>query len=165
VSSPYNPQPGSPGGYGGPMPGGPYMAPGYDAGSRGYLQGGPVPGITQAVQLQLQNVLNFEGRASLSAYWWYVLAFVVADIAGWIVMAIFTAILHSVPALVILLYLVFALALFAAALTSLSVSVRRLHDSDKSGWLLLLGFIPFLGGLAVLILTLLPGTPGPNRFG
>ena len=42
--------------------------------------------------------------------------------------------------------------------------MRRLHDSDKSGWWYLLAFVPF-GGLVVLVFTLLPGTPGPNRYG
>jgi len=48
---------------------------------------------------------------------------------------------------------------------SLAVSVRRLHDQDRSGWLLLLAFIPFLGWFALLVLMCLEGTRGPNRFG
>ena len=54
---------------------------------------------------------------------------------------------------------------FVIGLTGLSVGVRRLHDSDKTGWLLLLGFIPILGWIAVIVLLVLPATPGPNRFG
>lgn len=49
-------------------------------------------------------------------------------------------------------------------LPNLAVSVRRLHDSDKSGWWLLLNFIP-IGGLVLLIFYLLDGTRGPNRHG
>lgn len=165
MSSPYNPEPGGPGGYG-PMPGGPYMAPGgYGAGARDYLQGGPVSGMTQAVQLQFQNVFNFQGRASMSAYWWYALALLIADVAAWIVLLVITAILHSVPVLAVLISVVVWLAMVVVGLSGLSLAVRRLHDSDKSGWMLLLGLIPFVGGIVVLILTLLPGTPGPNRFG
>ena len=48
---------------------------------------------------------------------------------------------------------------------SLSVSVRRLHDQDRSGWMLLLVLIPFLGWFALLVLMCLEGTRGPNRFG
>ena len=48
---------------------------------------------------------------------------------------------------------------------SLSVSVRRLHDQDRSGWLLLLLLIPFFGWFALLVLMCLEGTRGPNRFG
>jgi uncharacterized membrane protein YhaH (DUF805 family) len=44
------------------------------------------------------------------------------------------------------------------------VSVRRLHDIDRSGWWLLLGGIP-IGNLVLLVFHCLRGTPGPNRFG
>jgi uncharacterized membrane protein YhaH (DUF805 family) len=47
----------------------------------------------------------------------------------------------------------------------LAVSVRRLHDQDRSGWLLLLGLIPFLGWFALLVFMCLDGTHGANRFG
>ncbi len=55
--------------------------------------------------------------------------------------------------------------MIAVGLSGLSVAVRRMHDTDKSGWLLLLGLIPFVGGIIVLVLLVLPGTPAPNRFG
>ncbi len=48
---------------------------------------------------------------------------------------------------------------------SLAVSVRRLHDQNRTGWLLLLALIPFLGWFALLVLMCIEGTPGPNRFG
>lgn len=57
---------------------------------------------------------------------------------------------------------VFALASFIPAL---AVGVRRLHDQDRSGWLLLLGLIPLLGGFALLVLMFLSGTNGGNRYG
>ena len=47
----------------------------------------------------------------------------------------------------------------------LAVAVRRLHDQDRSGWLLLLVFIPILGWFALLVFMLLDGTRGRNRFG
>ncbi len=47
---------------------------------------------------------------------------------------------------------------------ALAVSVRRLHDQDRSGWLLLLWLIPFLGWFALLVLMCLDGTRGTNRF-
>ncbi|BEV01111.1 DUF805 domain-containing protein [Novosphingobium olei] len=53
----------------------------------------------------------------------------------------------------------------ASLIPSLAVSVRRLHDQDRTGWLLLLMFIPFLGWFALLVLMCLEGTRGPNRFG
>jgi uncharacterized membrane protein YhaH (DUF805 family) len=50
-------------------------------------------------------------------------------------------------------------------LPSLAVQVRRFHDQDKSGWFVLLGFIPFVGGIIVLVFMCLEGTRGDNRFG
>jgi uncharacterized membrane protein YhaH (DUF805 family) len=149
-------QPGAP--YG--QPGGPYGAPGgyvppgYPQ-QRGYLQGGPVD-FQSAIKLQFANVTNFEGRASLSAYWWYVLGLVVVDV----VLEIFSAAIGSVA-----LSLLIGLIMVAAGLSGLSVAVRRMHDTDKSGWMLLLGLIPFVGWIIEIILLVQPGTPNQNRFG
>lgn len=137
--------------YGGPQGG---YAP-QDPQQRGYLQGGPVD-FQSAIRLQIENVMNFNGRASLSAYWWYALGlFIVGVVADILIFAI-----GSLP-----LTLLIMLVMIAVGLSGLSVGVRRLHDSDKSGWLLLLGLIPFIGGIIVLVLLVLPGTPAPNRFG
>lgn len=48
---------------------------------------------------------------------------------------------------------------------SIAVQVRRFHDQDRSGWFVLLGFIPYVGGLIVLVFMCLDGTRGANRFG
>jgi len=48
---------------------------------------------------------------------------------------------------------------------NLAVTVRRLHDQDKSGWMILLILIPLVGPLILLVFMLLEGTRGPNRFG
>ena len=140
--------------------GGPYGAPGGYAPQgygqqRGYLQGGPVD-FQSAIRLQIENVTNFEGRASLSAYWWYALALFIVNV----VLEIFSIAIGSFPLTMLIL-----LVAFVVGLSGLSVAVRRMHDTDKSGWMLLLGLIPFIGGIIVLVLLVLPGTPGQNRFG
>ena len=61
-----------------------------------------------------------------------------------------------------ILFVVFWLAVIVP---SIAVQVRRFHDQDKSGWFVLLNFIPYLGGLIVLVFMFLEGTRGPNRFG
>jgi uncharacterized membrane protein YhaH (DUF805 family) len=49
---------------------------------------------------------------------------------------------------------------------SILVHIKRFHDRDKSGWWVLIGLIPIIGGLWLLIeLGFLKGTEGPNRFG
>ncbi len=69
---------------------------------------------------------------------------------------------NGLPFLWILLLGIAGLALF---IPSLAVQVRRFHDQNRTGWLVLLGFIPYVGGLIVLAFMCLPGTPGPNRYG
>lgn len=61
-----------------------------------------------------------------------------------------------------ILVLIFALAIFVPAL---AVQVRRFHDQDKSGWFVLLGLIPLVGGLITLVFMCLEGTRGSNKFG
>ena len=63
------------------------------------------------------------------------------------------------------LYGLFFLMMLALLIPSLAVSIRRLHDTNRTGWWLLLGLIPFLGALVLLIFYLLDGTPGPNKYG
>ena len=154
-AGPYG-QPGGPYGQpGGPygQPGG-YPPPGYPT-QRGYLQGGPVD-FQSAIRLQIENVTNFEGRASLSAYWWYALALFIVNA----VLEIFSVAIGSVA-----LSLLVDLAAFVVGLSALSVAVRRMHDTDKSGWMLLLGLIPFVGWIIEIVLLVQPGTPNQNRFG
>ena len=61
--------------------------------------------------------------------------------------------------------LVFGLLYLAIIIPSIAVQVRRFHDQDKSGWMVLLGLIPYVGGIILLVFMLLEGTRGPNRFG
>jgi uncharacterized membrane protein YhaH (DUF805 family) len=129
------------------------------SGPQGYLQGGPVD-FRDAVTLGIRNAFTYTGRASRSAYWWFAAFEVVAWIGVLILALIFSAI--HVSAIAVLLYVVAAIAAF---LISISLTVRRLHDQDKSGFWYFIAFVPFIGGIWLLVLTLLEGTRGPNRFG
>jgi uncharacterized membrane protein YhaH (DUF805 family) len=53
----------------------------------------------------------------------------------------------------------------AVLIPSLAVSVRRLHDTDRSGWWVLIGIVPLIGDIVLLIFFVLDSTPGDNRFG
>ena len=95
---------------------------------------------------------NFQGRASRSEFWWFVLfVFLVYFIAIIIDNVNDQSIVQSIVGLTLFL-------------PSLSVQVRRLHYTDKSGWWSLLGIIP-LGNIILLIMCAFKGTPGTNRFG
>jgi uncharacterized membrane protein YhaH (DUF805 family) len=60
---------------------------------------------------------------------------------------------------------VLAIAFIAILIPSLAVQVRRFHDQNRSGWWVLLGFVPYIGSLVVLVFMLIEGTKGPNDYG
>jgi uncharacterized membrane protein YhaH (DUF805 family) len=66
-----------------------------------------------------------------------------------------------------LIFLLFAwtfLVLVCLEIVVLALTVRRLHDTGRSGWWLLFGFVPWVGAITILVFTLLEGTPGPNQY-
>ena len=106
---------------------------------------------------------RFSGRACRSEYWWFQLLVVLLISAATVidVMAFGFDPMGDEPTANILAGVV-ALAVF---LPSLGVSVRRLHDRDHSGWWLLWGLFPLIGGLILLYQYVQRGTDGDNRFG
>jgi uncharacterized membrane protein YhaH (DUF805 family) len=126
-------------------------------------------GFTEAIQSGFQNYVNFEGRADRAAYWWWVLfTIIVSVIAGAIDRAIGSSILTTPEAAGVsgatvgILTSIASLVLF---LPSLAVLVRRLHDTDRSGWWVLINAIPLIGWIVMLFFLLQPGSLGPNRYG
>lgn len=115
----------------------------------------------QAVTSGFSNYLAFFGRAPRSEYWfWVVFAVLGAVVANIFDAAIF--VYHpDVSPLNSPLSSIFTLVAF---LPSLAVAIRRLHDTDRTGWWLLL--VPTVIGIMVLLYwQSQEGTPGPNRFG
>jgi len=96
----------------------------------------------------------FEGRAGQGEYWWFTLANLVVFVV--------LAVLSSISAIFSILYLIFALAIIVPGL---AVAVRRLHDTDKSGWMLLISLIPIVGFIIVLVFLAMAGDSGENRYG
>ena len=102
----------------------------------------------------LKKYADFNGRARRTEYWLFVLfSMVIAMVLGVVDYVLGT------PGII---GLIFALAIL---IPSIAVGVRRLHDTDRNGWWLLIAFIPIIGTIALLIFLLLDGTPGDNRFG
>jgi uncharacterized membrane protein YhaH (DUF805 family) len=106
----------------------------------------------------LSKYVDFSGRAPRSEYWWWVLALVGAAFAVSFVVAIFTGDPDVADGLVGLLWL-------GTILPSLAVGARRLHDTDRSGWWLLIGLVPLVGGIVLLVLMATEGSRHPNRYG
>ena len=65
----------------------------------------------------------------------------------------------------VVMYLVMGLYSFVIIIPSLSIIVRRLHDTGKSGWMILLGLIPFAGVIIIFVFMLLDSQPGTNQYG
>ena len=111
----------------------------------------------QAVITCFQKYLTIEGRAPRSEYWYFFLFYILVNFAlGPIDTTLFGG-GYAAPLATIFMLIVF--------LPFTMVAIRRLHDRDMSGWWLLLMLVPVIGSLALLVLYVLPGTPGPNRFG
>jgi len=112
--------------------------------------------FTQAVRtVLLSKYAMFDGRAARSEYWWFVLfTFLV-----YIVIIIIAQISETLGGI---LYVVFAL---GVVIPTIAVQVRRLHDTDRSGWWLLIALVPLVGGILLLVWYCTPGTPDENRFG
>jgi uncharacterized membrane protein YhaH (DUF805 family) len=107
----------------------------------------------------LKNYVGFSGRARRKEYWMFTLF----NLIALVVMSVLDRMLGLAgEAGVGILYTVYALAVL---LPSLAVSVRRLHDIDKSGWWMLLVLVPFIGAIVLLVFAVMEGTRGDNRFG
>ncbi len=122
--------------------------------------------MIEAVQKVLRNYATFSGRADRPEFWWWVLAIILIQIVtamidGGLIAPMLGAESFS-PEAGQPLSTIVALALL---IPCIAVSVRRLHDLDKSGWWYLLGLIPIVGPLVLLFWYVQPGTPGDNRFG
>ena len=117
--------------------------------------------------MPLKRYADFSGRSRRKEYWMFVLFQMLL-----LVPIMLLAILLGSPSddpitpfgsiavlfVVVVYFLVFLI-------PGIAVQVRRFHDQDKSGWFILLGFIPYVGGIILFVFMCLEGTRGPNRFG
>lgn len=114
-----------------------------------------------------RHYADFSGRSRRTEYF---LFFIVLYGALAMVMTIFFLVGDVRPGSDLSVFGGTALALMglvflASIIPSWAVTIRRLHDQDKSGWYALLTFIPYIGPLILLVLAFLPGTDGENDYG
>lgn len=105
-----------------------------------------------AIRDALSKYAQFNGRSSRSAYWWFVLSIFLVYIATEIIDAVI-----STPVFT-------ALAVIGLFLPSLAVLVRRLHDTDRSGWWVLISFVPLIGSIVLIVFACIDSGP-PNKYG
>jgi uncharacterized membrane protein YhaH (DUF805 family) len=102
----------------------------------------------------LQNYVGFQGRARRKEYWMFVvISFVIS-----IILEVLQSVLHLRQVLTSLYSL-------AVLLPSLAVSIRRLHDTGRTGWWVLIGIIPIIGTIILLVFMFFDSQEGENKYG
>jgi uncharacterized membrane protein YhaH (DUF805 family) len=112
----------------------------------------PTVSFTEAIRVCLNKYVTFSGRARRSEFWFWVLFSVCTGVVAGIIDMIVGSSIVTYAA---------ALGLF---LPGLAVTIRRLHDTTRSGWFYLLSLVPF-GGFVVLYFALQDSTPADNAYG
>lgn len=113
--------------------------------------------FVEAIQSGFNRYFEFTGRSARSEYWyWALFAFLVG-----VGTAVIDGVIFGSDGVRVLNMLA-SLGLF---IPGLAMAVRRLHDGDRSGWWLLILFIPLVGILVLLFWFVQAGTPGSNQFG
>ena len=101
----------------------------------------------------LKKYTVFSGRAQRAEYWYFILFNIIISL----VLGFMDGLLGTGGVLG-------GIYLLAVLLPSIAVGIRRLHDTDRSGWWLLIGLIPLVG-LVLLVFMVLDSTPGENQYG
>lgn len=110
--------------------------------------------INWFMKVVTQHYFDFNGRARRAEFWWFVLVNVIIAI----ILNVIGSILH-------LGQLLGGLYNLAVLLPSLGVGVRRLHDINRSGWWILIAFVPIVGIILLIYWYAQPGNTGANTYG
>lgn len=107
--------------------------------------------------------LNGLGRARRAEFWWFALAYFVASfVAAVLDLSLFGVNPYTSEPNSLLITAVVGLGLVCPMV---SVSSRRFHDVGLNGWLVALGFVPYIGWLFIMVVGFIPGQPGENKYG
>ena len=117
--------------------------------------------------LPLKRYADFTGRSRRKEFWMFQLFQILVLTLLAVLYIAFLGLGYSAsdPFAVIPLLIISVSYVLGFLIPNIAVQVRRFHDQDLSGWLILLGFIPYVGGLILLVFMCRKGTRGPNRFG
>ena len=111
----------------------------------------------------LRKYADFTGRARRSEYWLFWLFCLILEVVALVIVSVMGG--EPSPTNLGLGGLLLCAIVLGLFVPSLAVTFRRLHDTDRSAWWVLIAFLPFIGGLVLFVFTVLDGTPGTNRFG
>jgi uncharacterized membrane protein YhaH (DUF805 family) len=115
--------------------------------------------LSESVKISFARYASFGGRARRLEYWYFTLFHLLVIALAMVVSYLAWL---AIPALAIILY---SIVIFGTLLPHLAVTVRRLHDVNRTGWWYLFGCVPVLGPIVLLVWLCTDGTRGPNRFG
>ena len=113
-----------------------------------------------AIKNVFKKAFDFSSRATRAEYWWWMLCSSLVSIV-WMILILTYRCSDTTLGLIAIPFILFGLITF---IPGLSLLVRRLHDVDKSAWHLLWCLLPYVGGIVVLVMTLLPSKPD-NKYG
>jgi uncharacterized membrane protein YhaH (DUF805 family) len=115
----------------------------------------------EAITTCLRKYVDFRGRASRPEFWWFVLFYYGVIFLPVIIVGLAAQTGDAIPSIAAGLL---GLAFLALVLPYLAAGVRRLHDTDKSGWWWFISLIPF-GSIILIVFWASEGSPGWNQFG
>lgn len=127
--------------------------------------------FVQSVKSVYGNFVNFSGRACRSEYWWFVLFNIIVSVVVGIIevsLGLGSGVVSSGGGGVSASFAGGPLSIIWMLINiipGIAVGVRRMHDTDRSGWWLLIALIPIVGGIILIVWFATKGTTGPNRFG
>ena len=108
----------------------------------------------------LRKYAVFDGRARRKEYWYFALFSTIISI----VLAVIDGVAGTFMAEVGI-GLLGGIYTLAVLIPSIAVGVRRLHDTDRSGWWLLIALIPIIGAIVLFVFVVRDSTPGENQYG
>jgi uncharacterized membrane protein YhaH (DUF805 family) len=108
----------------------------------------------------LKKYAVFNGRARRKEYWYFFLFNIIIMVVLRIIDGVTGTFSQSIG--MGLLCIIYALALL---IPSIAVGVRRLHDTDRTGWWLLIGLIPIIGGIVLIVFMAQDSKSGENQYG
>jgi uncharacterized membrane protein YhaH (DUF805 family) len=110
-----------------------------------------------------QKFAQFTGRSRRKEYWMFTLFNIIICCVLYAGLLVgFVAGQRMIGILFGCVYAAYALAILVPGI---AVSIRRLHDINKSGWWMLIALVPLVGGIVLLVLMCIEGDPGPNLYG
>jgi uncharacterized membrane protein YhaH (DUF805 family) len=118
--------------------------------------------------MPLRRYAEFSGRSRRKEYWmFWLLNMLIGLFVGLVFLVGYYADMSQTEMDTWLMPVVYLAGLWSLAtlIPGLAVTIRRLHDTDRSGWAILFGLIPIIGGFMLLYFYVQDGTEGPNRFG